>query len=175
MIFSIHNGKKRALSNPQWKLLFEDAHVRHLRRTSSNQHPILLHTSPSTMHNFSPKPFRPKTMWFNDPTFPSVIHQSWSKHPRNIEAAMDVFTTCVKSWNSDSFGNIFHRKKRILARLTGIQKFLYNHNNLFLQKLETDLQIEYKHTLLLKEELWALKSRVEWTLLGDRNTNFFHL
>lgn len=36
----------RALSNPQWKVLFEDAHVCHLPRTSSDHHPILLHTPP---------------------------------------------------------------------------------------------------------------------------------
>lgn len=87
----------RALSNPQWKVLFEDAHVCHLPRTSSDHHPILLHTPPPTMHNFGPKPFYLETMWFNDPFFHSVIHQSWSKHPKNIEAAMDDFTVCVNS------------------------------------------------------------------------------
>ena len=29
--------------------------------------------------------------------------------------------------------------------------------------------------LQLKEELWATKSRVNWTIFGERNTAYFHL
>ena len=34
---------------------------------------------------------------------------------------------------------------------------------------------EYHQTLYLEEEFWASKSRIDWTLLGDKNTSFFHL
>ena len=34
------------------------------------------------------------------------------------------FTTRVKEWNYEVFGNLFARKKRVLARLNGVQKAL---------------------------------------------------
>ena len=34
---------------------------------------------------------------------------------------------------------------------------------------------EYHQTLYLEEEFWASKSRIDWTLLGEKNTSFFHL
>ena len=52
---------------------------------------------------------------------------------------------------------------------------LRNNKSTFLESLEKDLITEYQHILPLEEELWALKSCINWTLLGDRNTNFFHL
>ncbi|XP_075636657.1 uncharacterized protein LOC142608883 [Castanea sativa] len=140
----------RALSNPQWNLLFNDAHVRHLPRKSSDHHPILLSTSPTTLHSFSPKPFRLETMWFTDPSFSSIIQNSWSTHSRDVILAMDDFTHRVKDWNSNSFGNIFHRKKRILARLSGVQKSLCFNHNPFLRNLEVELQAEYHQILTLE-------------------------
>ena len=72
-------------------------------------------------------------------------------------------------------GNIFHKKRRPLARLNGIQKALCNGSNHSLSILEKKFLNEYHQTLHLKEEFWALKSRTDWTLLGNKNTSFFHL
>ena len=51
---------ERALSNPQWKLLFEDSHVHHLPRTSSDHHPhspphFPLHHAQLQSQAFSPR------------------------------------------------------------------------------------------------------------------------
>ena len=88
---------------------------------------------------------------------------------------MEDFTHRVKSWNAKNFRNIFHRKKRLLAQFNDIQKSLYHNQSTFLECLEKDLETKYQHILWLKEEFWALKSRIEWMLLGNRNKNFFHL
>lgn len=45
------------------------------------------------------------------------------------------------------FGNIFVRKRRVLARLRGIQRLLAHGDNLYSQKLEKDLHDEYNHVL----------------------------
>ena len=42
------------------------------------------------------------------------------------------FTDKAKVWNRDVFGNLFHRKKRTLARLRGAQIALSNNPNNFL-------------------------------------------
>ena len=42
----------------------------------------------------------------------------------------------AKKWNVDVFGNLFTKKKRLLARLHGTQKALANNPNEFLLELE---------------------------------------
>ena len=56
------------------------------------------------------------------------------------------------------FGNIFGRKKRVLARLNGAQKALSNGPNHFLIQLEKSLIEEYNLIMQQEDEYWALKS-----------------
>lgn len=73
------------------------------------------------------------------------------------------------------FGNLFARKRKVLARLSGAQKALANRPNEFLVGLEKQLLDEYFSILLQEEEYWALKSRLNATTYGDRNTSYFHI
>jgi hypothetical protein len=40
--------------------------------------------------------------------------------------------------------------------------------------LEKQLRLEFLDILQLEEEFWAMKSRINWIVQGERNTNFFH-
>ena len=80
-----------------------------------------------------------------------------------------------KSGIGSIFGNIFVKKKRLLARLLGIQKALAISPNLFLVNLDKQLQGELNKVLNHEEELWAMKSRINWMIQGDRNTSFYHV
>ena len=91
-----------------------------------------------------------------------------------MNLALADFTTRVSSWNKLEFGNIFHQKRRLLARINGVQKALARHPSDSLLKLEADLSSQFQSVLRMEEEFWTLKSRMEWSLLGDRNTSFFH-
>jgi len=73
-----------------------------------------------------------------------------------------------------TFGNIFHRKKRICARLKGIQTALGNNPNNFLIELEKSLLSELSTINTLEAEFWSMKSRISWVVEGDRNTALFH-
>ena len=66
-------------------------------------------------------------------------------------------------------------KRRILARLRGIQENLSFRPNDFLVDLERKLRIEYVEVTKLKEEFWAMKARIRWLVEGDRNTAFYHM
>ena len=62
-----------------------------------------------------------------------------------------------------------------MARLNGIQRAVASKPSNFLLNLEKDLVKELDMILSQEEELWALKSRVNWMIQGDRNTAFYHV
>ena len=55
-----------------------------------------------------------------------------------------------------------------------MQKALASRPSAFLISLEQELSVEYAFLLNQEEDFWALKSRVDWQLFGDRNTAFYH-
>ena len=89
--------------------------------------------------------------------------------------AVKVFTEDAAKWNRLNFGNIFDKKKSIMARLNGIQKVVSVRPSNFLLNLESELQRKLEVVLTQEEEYWALKSRVNWMIQGDRNTAFYHV
>ena len=63
----------------------------------------------------------------------------------------------------------------MFSRLNGIQRSLALRPSKFLVNLENELLRELDLVLRQEEELWALKSRVNWMIQGDRNTTFYHV
>ena len=98
-------------------------------------------------------------MWLHHPNFPNVVRKTWEPD-YNLKIAIKSFVDNAKQWNKSVFGNIFARKKRVLARLNGAQKSLSNDPNHFLIQLEKNLIDEYNLTMQQEEEYWALKSRL---------------
>ena len=62
-----------------------------------------------------------------------------------------------------------------MTRLNGIQRVILVWPSNFLLNLENELQRKLDLALTQEEELWALKSRVNWMIQGDRNTAFYHV
>ena len=110
----------------------------------------------------------------SDVSFPKVVSQAWRHCPKLIDA-IDTFTKEAKVRNKTQFGNIFSRKKNIMARLNGIQRSIAIRPSSFLCNLENELLKELDSVLSQAEELWALKSQVNWMIQGDRNTSFYHV
>lgn len=54
----------------------------------------------------------------------------------------DDFINKMGNWNKDIFGNIFKKKKELLARIGGIQQFLKKRHSRSLIKLEIKLKRE---------------------------------
>lgn len=71
------------------------------------------------------------------------------------------------------FGNLFAKKRRVLARLKGTQKAIAENPNDFLLNLEKKLLSKYSLILVQEEEYWALKSRLNAASFGDHILSFF--
>ena len=156
--------------NPSWCLLFPDSKVVHLTRCHSDHCPILPNMQPRTPIGRKTL-FRFQSCWLSDPSFPNVVSQAWHPNPSLVEADK-VFTEDAANWNRLSFGNIFEKKKNIMTRLNGIQRVILVRPSNFLLNLENELQQKLDLVFTQDEELWALKSRVNWMIQGDRNTLF---
>ena len=103
------------------------------------------------------RPFKFQTCWLTDPTFPTIVSHAWRQH-NLLERAIENFSKEALIWNKEHFGNIFAKKKRIKARLNGIQKVVGVRLSAFLLELEKELLGELDTILRQEEELWALKS-----------------
>ena len=78
------------------------------------------------------------------------------------------------NWNKSTFGNIYMKKRRILAHIAGIQKCIANHHNNRLLNLDTKPR-KYPNDILAQEEiLWYQKSKEDWIRSDDRNTKYYH-
>ena len=89
--------------------------------------------------------------------------------------AIDIFSRQASLWNKNQFGNIFQKKRKVLARLDRVQRSLANQLFSSLVALENQLCKELDVVLEQERDLWALKSRINWMILGDRNTSFYHI
>ena len=107
-----------------------------------------------------------------DNRFGDFMRDNWHKNLPHSQAASN-FTSKVVNWNREIFGNIFKRKKQLLARIGGVQKALENKPIHSLYRLETKLKQKLEEILSQEELLWYQKSHRDWIRYGDRNTSFF--
>lgn len=131
----------RAHANFQWLSLFLDSKVFHLPRPRSNHCPILLKTL--TFTHKGQKPFCFESMWMNHPDFKNIVANCWNQQNLTLHDIIIRFSNILTLWNKETFWNIYLLKKRILARLAGIQKALsFSYDNQLLN-LEKTLQDDY--------------------------------
>ena len=110
----------RCFVNPNWRMLYPEATVTHLPRTFSDHCPVLIELLGSRS-NVTNIPFRFHTMWLLHPQFLKVVEEVWYGD-RSLPLAISDFIVKVKKWTSEVFGNLFARKRRVLARLGGCSK-----------------------------------------------------
>lgn len=73
------------------------------------------------------------------------------------------------------FGHITHEKRRLLARIAGINRELEVKWSHSLQTLKTQVREELPKLLKEEEIFWNKKSRKKWLTDGDHNSRYFHI
>ena len=118
---------------------------------SSDHVPILVDLDSSAP--FIPHGFRFQAAWLTHQNFKNKVQALWKWETPFLENII-VIAEGLSRWNFVEFGNIFHRKRKLRARLVGIQKTkmeCISHN---LLKLERKLQAELETVLRQEELLW---------------------
>lgn len=108
----------RCFANDNWIHLFPKSSVFHLPRTHSDRSSLLLQLIRS--HPNIQKPFSVISMWCNHSDFPNLVNHAFPEGS-NLTIATLNFEDRARVWNKEMFGNIFHRKKHILARIVGVR------------------------------------------------------
>ncbi|KAF7822605.1 ribonuclease H [Senna tora] len=156
----------RALANADWRIHFAEASVHNLFNSYSDHNPIGLFcrdNHPSKQD----RPFRFEAAWAHHPGFYNVVKFAWESCVQNVPLRLSTVKSHALWFNKNVFGNIFQRKKKLKARLNGIQKSLDNSPSTFLTNLQRDLRKQLEETLAQEELLWFQKSREQWVKFDD--------
>ncbi|XP_061349159.1 uncharacterized protein LOC133294495 [Gastrolobium bilobum] len=168
----VDTSRYRACSNAEWRLMFHEGQVRVLPRINSDHNPILITLEPSKVDGVE-RPFRFHSFWLDHQFFNNFIKKNWRQDQRTVDSLRD-FTPLIKQWNKDVFGNIHHKKNKLIGRLEGIQRAISEQNKSHLEKIEGKIRGELEQVLEQEELLWFEKSRATWIAQGDRNTKYYH-
>ncbi|CAL1412960.1 unnamed protein product [Linum trigynum] len=163
----------RSICNLEWNEGFPNTSVTHLARLSSDHHPILTTVSNQGGSNLSMRRFKFEAAWFTHEDFLSFLADSWD--PLNaLPMALQDLSKKLQLWNTSNFGNVHQRKKRLVARIEGIERRLANSFSPGLLKLHTKLEKELDKTMEQEELIWFQRAREHWVKFGERNTAYFH-
>lgn len=109
----------RIFVNPSYCLLYPKDKVVHLTRCHLDHCSVMLQVLPRVQRRGS-RPFKFQTCWLSDLTFPHIVNQAQGQWYA-LQEAIKHFIRDETNWNKVQFGNIFARKKSIMARVNGIQ------------------------------------------------------
>ncbi|KAJ4822794.1 hypothetical protein Tsubulata_039470 [Turnera subulata] len=118
-------------------------------------------------------PFKFQAAWLTHEQFRSFISTSWQVDS-DAATALSAIRDKLGKWNYEVFGNVFIQKRRLLTRISGIQRILSRQFSSSLASLEIQLRQELNSVLLREELLWYQKSRSRWISQRDRNTHYYH-
>ncbi|XP_074287844.1 uncharacterized protein LOC141612999 [Silene latifolia] len=138
----------------------------------SDHCPLLISPNGFAPLNSVQRPFRFQAAWMTHENFSEFIASNWDSN-NNLVSQLSELSEKLQHWNGTVFGNIFRKKRVLMARIGGCQRELSQGRQGHLIKLEAKLRKELDEILEREEILWYQKSRVNFIKDGDRNTSYF--
>lgn len=80
----------------------------------------------------------------------------------------------MQHWSKVVFRDLNRKKRRVLARLNGVQLHIGFRCQNRLLRLECKLRKEFVSLLQQEELLWFQKTRCDWIVSWEKNTGYFH-
>lgn len=109
----------RAVGNELWITSYPNYHVSILPRLTSDHCPILLDLDAHNSYK-AVRPFRFEPMWMMESSFKILINKEWSGNIFPLQGKIQKVCEAMINWNKTIFGNIFKKKKNVLARIEGV-------------------------------------------------------
>ncbi|XVF26841.1 hypothetical protein REPUB_Repub14bG0054000 [Reevesia pubescens] len=113
--------------NRKWVLstVYASPTPSNLPQVQSDHCPVLISSIESFHHSNLEKPFHFEMAWLTHDTFKELLHSNWLSGA-SLHGSLCHFQEVVSRWNKDVFGNVFKRKRHLLARLDRVQRALEN-------------------------------------------------
>ncbi|CAL5404505.1 unnamed protein product [Camellia sinensis] len=132
--------------------------------------------------DWGPKPFKFLNAWTLHPSFSKFFVNIWSSTTVTgwagfrIVQKLKQLKTELKKWNVEVFGHVTSKLKALEAELHTLD--ILAEDGLLDDSGRSRRRVvrgEMWHLLRMVEWIWHQKSRLNWTLNGDKNTRFFHV
>ncbi|XP_031108586.1 uncharacterized protein LOC116013065 [Ipomoea triloba] len=162
------------LWNVAAQLEFPEGKVVVLPRHFSDHNPIFFIEEAGRLPHINFLPFRFEAAWLSRNDYRTIWEDAIGGGDRPNEDVIRIVTQKSRNWNCNSFGNIFHQKRRLEAQIQEIQNALNFNSSDQIQRLERQLLDDLNVKMDQEESFWFQNLRVDWIRDGDRKTRFYH-
>lgn len=156
-LFTWHSGAlkewlDRALGNTQWQSLLPNGSVINVPLLSSDHCGIWIRADGDASER-DQHYFKLLGSWLEQADFEAQVKHAWRQSDSwNMNIAR--LTSRLIQWNQDVYGNLFKRKRRLLGRLEGIDRALFQGPNERFFQLKKELWTQYNSILDQEEAYW---------------------
>jgi hypothetical protein len=169
----------RFLVSKEWELLFPLTTIHKLSREISDHSPIILDTMEGREKQI--KEFRSDKRWLKEENFLPKVYRIWSQPVRArdslscFQQKLKNLKKFLKGWGANIRGRDINKKKELTQELVELEAVEETMNLSFDQakrkcKVQEELLLIYEKD----EDFWKQRSREQWLLKGDNNTEYFH-
>jgi len=146
-----------------------------------DHHPLVLSISNNVDVKRTPS-FRFFKMWFQNLDLFSLVKESWvgpaSGCPMLVlQRKRQRLKVVLKAWNNNNFGNVHSAVTGNQKKLTDIHNLIASSSNFVISSLLAQDKIvmdDLNMALDCQAIFWKEKAKMNWFMVGDRNTTFFH-
>jgi hypothetical protein len=159
----------RCLGNVEWCSAFPNTVVYHLPMMKSDHAPILAMLN-TKVHKYS-RSFKFENWWLLEDDYELTAKQSWRKYSRRpFHLKTHYLVKDLNKWRK-SIPKISDQLKTIEDQILNLQMRPPHQQSPSLQK-----ELAFQHeSLLAKNDVYhRQRFKKNWSIVGDRNTSFFH-